>query len=143
MSLIATPIECAAPTGLLLPGFAKRALILTEPWVLDAWELWGGDHAETPLELEIRVGAYDEVPERMRTILRPAIWRGNKAHWPTKGGEPLGITLPAGTFLGIWIVESKTDYFLLNLLRRGPQRPELVLLHPSRVPLPGEGETVG
>src|SRR5215204_4015393 len=141
MLLIPTPLDLAAPIGFLAPGFSRRALILTEDWILDGWELWGNPvQAETFLELEVRVGMYDEVPGSMRTILRPAIWHGNKAHWPTDGGELLGIKLPMGTFLGIWIVAAETDYFMLNLQRRGPERPGLVMLHPSRMPLPGEGE---
>ncbi len=141
MTLIPTPLECAASSGWLRAGFAKRALILTEDWTLDGWELWGGDWDDTPLDLEIRVGSYDEIPDRMRTILRPSIFQGNKAHWPAVGAQPLGLRLPMGTFLGIWIVSAQTDYFLLNLLRRGPERADLVELYPVRIPLPGEGET--
>ncbi len=143
MPLIPTPIECAAPSGWLRPGFTKRALILTEDWVLDGWELYANpERPRVELEVALRVGSYDEFPDRLHPLLRPAIWQDNKARWPIEGGESLGIALPAGTFLGLWVVTADTDYCLLNLLRRGPTRPQIVQFQPpSRIPLPGEGET--
>ncbi len=145
MGLIPTPIECAASSGWLRPGFSKKALILTEDWVLDGWELYANpERPNVQLELSLRHGTADEFPDRLHTILRPTILHGNKAQWPTDAGKPLGIELPAGTFLGVWVVLADTDYFLLNLLRRNASRTQIVQFQPaSRIPLPGEGETYG
>ncbi len=142
LTLIPTPIECAQP-GRILPGFAHRALVLTEPWGLMAWELYGNpDQAEVRLELDVRVGGYGQFPDRLHTVMRPTIWQGNKARFPVDGTADVLQDWPAGLWVGIWIVESNTDYFLLNLLRRGPTRPQIVQFQPpQRVPLPGEGET--
>ncbi len=142
-ALIPTPIECAATDGVLSLGFSKRMLILTEDWVLDGWELFADpSQPDCELELLVRMGGYGEFPDRMRTILHPAISRGNKAKWPVDDQLPLGLSIPAGTILGIWVVMANTGYFMLNLQRRAATAPQIVRLQPpGRVPLPGEGET--
>lgn len=143
--LIPTPIECSVATGVIMPGFSKRALILTEDWVLDGWELFANpSQSEVMIELQVRVGGYGEFPDKMRTISRPYIYEGNKSSWRKGNQNPLGIHLPTGTILGVWVMFSDTDYFLLNLQRRATTTPQLVRLQPpARTPLPGEGETWG
>ncbi len=143
ISTIPTPIECSVADGVIMPGFSKRALILTEDWVLDGWELFANpSQPQAMLELQVRVGGYGEFPDKMRTIARPYIYEGNKNSWSEGNRNPLGIHLPTGTILGVWTMLCNTDYFLLNLQRRAATQPQIVRLQPpSRVPLPGEGET--
>ncbi len=144
VALIPTPIECSGERA-SEPGFCNRMLILTEPWELMAWELYGNpDQKDVLLELEVRAGGYGQFPDRMQTVMRPAILQGNKSRFPIDGAERVLQDWPTGLVVGIWVMKSNTPYFLLNLLRKSASQPSFVRLQPpQRIPLPGEGETWG
>lgn len=129
------PFEQRHYVGDQVPLGFQGGYLLSEAVILDGWELYGNPDRETnPLILELNLcQSGDPVTARVPVLGCALVhWRAEYPARPTD--PPLGVYLPARSFLGIWVVEAATDYYLFRpTIRRAP----------LRVPLPGEGETVG